>query len=99
MHLVQYMISIYIALDLTSKVLLGVAIQAHLWRYRCLFQWSDGCYQTLFQNYEIKYSKSYHVSLKSCLVCHHLSTPFLTYTKLITQEVSAYLITSIIQHK
>ncbi|XP_067936439.1 uncharacterized protein [Watersipora subatra] len=50
-------------------------------------QWSDGCYQTLFQNYELKYSKGYHVSLKSCLVCHHLSTPFVTYTKLITQQL------------
>ena len=54
----------------------------------CLLQWSNGCHQTLFQNYQLKYRHGYHVSLHSCLVCHHVAAPFLTYTQLIAKQVS-----------
>ena len=53
-------------------------------------QWSDGCYQTLLQNYQLKYRSGYRVTSNSCLVCHYLAAPFLTYTHLIKEKVSLW---------
>lgn len=42
--------------------------------------WTNGCLQTQLKNYTLTYKSGYYHSFAECLVCDHLSGPFLTKT-------------------
>lgn len=43
--------------------------------------WSNNCYRLQLRNYTLTYKPGYERSFNECLVCGHLSGPFLTRTK------------------
>jgi hypothetical protein len=48
--------------------------------------WSNNCYRFQLQNYTLTYKSGYYRSYNECLVCEHITGPFLTKTKTL-QEI------------
>ena len=42
--------------------------------------WTNGCFQTQLRNYTLTYKSGYYHSFAECMVCDHLSSPFLAKT-------------------
>ncbi|KAF6018343.1 hypothetical protein EB796_023355 [Bugula neritina] len=47
--------------------------------------WSNGCDQTIVNDYALVYRHGYHRSMEECLKCDHVHGPFVTKTELFTK--------------
>ena len=48
--------------------------------------WDMGCVQTVFRNYSLIYSSGYWHSRNECVYCTHISSPFLTKTRFLSDH-------------